>query len=179
MRRSPLIISILTLSLFACGPDLETASADELRSSSTKTTTTTKKTRETSSSSWTVRTTDARITGIEPTWKSAFVIASTVSVEIATDLPATASGHHVLSVLVYSPSGATYQRFDIPFAAGVAPDPNEIAAETTTTGFRVWASLPVMATHIDSFGMTGTWRADSYLDFATAPAASASFSLQH
>ncbi|MBX5481480.1 MAG: hypothetical protein IRZ16_06505 [Myxococcaceae bacterium] len=123
------------------------------------------------------RTTDVVEPGIAPTWKTSFAIAETWSVEIATDVPASSAGHHVLDVYVYSPSGATYEAFTVRFAAGAPAGADEIEAEDLGTGYRVWVSLPVIGTFIDSYHLAGGWKADSWIDGA-GPRSSAEFQLQ-
>ena len=108
---------------------------------------------------------DERVNGEEPVWKNAFVVADTYFVEIATEIPASLTGHHTLHVYLREPTaGNVYQRFDVAFAAGTAANPDEVEAEVTASGFRVWVSLPVKGTFIDSFSLMGTWSVESWID---------------
>lgn len=168
--------ALALLSLTACGADFESGAPDELKSN-LKTNNTKHSKTTTTQATWATLTTDAHTAGVEPTWKTSFAIVDTFSVEIASELPATTTGHHSLNVYVYSPSGALYQSFSIPFAAGTAAGAGEQQAESTASGFRVWASLPVKGTFIDSYNMTGSWRAESWVD-GTGPNSSAGFQLQ-
>ncbi len=119
-----------------------------------------------------------RVDGEEPAWRNEFDVADTYFVEIATDVPASLTGHHTLSVVVREPTaGNVYQRFDVAFAAGVAPDPDEVEAEDTASGYRVWVSLPVKGTFIDNYSLLGTWSVESRIDSGESAVASATFDL--
>lgn len=162
-RRMILLAAVLA----GCGfgpTELETPPAESLRSSGT-----------TTSSSYTLRTTSQMST--KPSWKSSFAISSTYTVYLAFDLPRSVRGHHQLTLFVLMPDGGLYQRFDIAFATEGA-GPSEQLAQKTTTGYRVWAELPVAGTMIDQYHIAGAWRADAHLDGAGAPTAAATFMLE-
>ncbi|MFZ5471631.1 MAG: hypothetical protein ACOZIN_19570 [Myxococcota bacterium] len=128
------------------------------------------------SSSYALRTTAQKST--KPTWQSSFPINSTYDVHFAFEVPSSVKGHHVATVFVFMPNLSTYQRFDLPFATDVAASSGEQQAQKLSTGYRVWASMPVAGTIIEQYSLTGDWRADAYLDGASTVAAKASFSLQ-
>lgn len=158
---------LLWVALFGCGvgaTDLEMPPAESLRSSSTIT-----------SSGYALRTTAQAST--KPRWQSSFVISSTYTVYLAFELPRSASGHHQLTLFVTMPDGGLYQRFDIAFATDGAESFEQLA-QKTTTGYRVWAQLPVAGTMIDQYDIAGAWRADAYLDGAAEPSAVTSFVLE-
>ena len=130
-------------------------------------------------STYGLRFTNAWVPGEEPVWTSEFAVTDTYFVEIATELPAEATGHHTLQVYVREPSaGGVYQRFDVAFAAGVSPNEGEVNAETTATGYRVWVSLPVKGTFIDSYSLLGTWSVESWIDSGSTANATGSFGLR-
>lgn len=124
---------------------------------------------------WSLKATDA--SGASPVWKTSFPIASTYDVFLATEVQGTLSGHHRLTVYVNLPGGYAYQRFDVPFATDVAAAAGEQQAVRTSKGWRVWVTLPVAGTMIQTSALTGTWTAESWVDSATAANAKASFQL--
>lgn len=123
-----------------------------------------------------LRTTDAHRARVAPAWKSNFVITSTPDVFFALDIPSALKGHHIETVFV-SYGGSPYVRYDVSFAAGVAPAAGEQAAERTATGYRVWAAMPVAGTEIEQYGLSGPWSAGLMLD-STSSSIVANFNLQ-
>jgi hypothetical protein len=75
------------------------------------------------------------------------------------------------------PGGSAYQRFDVNFATDVTAGAAEQQTEKTSTGCRVWVSMPVAGTTIQQYNLTGPWSASFYLDGSGAANASAGFSL--
>lgn len=166
---------IATLALAACGNPYELQDVDALKSSGSTTTTTRKSKTSTATTTYALKTTDAR--SASPVWKTSFPIYSTYDVFFALEITGSLSGHHTETVFVNMPGGSTYQRFDVAFATDVAANPGEQQAEKTATGWRVWVSMPVAGTMIDSMGLAGTWSATAYLDGASTANASAQFEL--
>lgn len=189
MIRSLFAATVATFVFCACGPELEAQTEDSSQqvqalksgttSSSDKKVSTAKPPKKSVDlSSYATRTTDAYQAGVEPTWKSSFGIMDTYTVEIANEVPSTVSGSHTLNVYLYSPSGSMYQSFSIPFAAGTTAGAGEQQAEVTSTGgYRVWASLPVKGSSIDVYYLSGTWKAETWVD-GVGPKSTTSFELQ-
>lgn len=185
MYRKILVATVTALlTLTACGSEFEPTSPDEVEGTTTSTlkakkdsTPSTRKAKRATTASYATLTTDAHDVSVEPTWKTSFAILDTWGVQIASAVPATLTGSHSLNVYVYSPSGALYQSFSIPFAAGTTAGAGEQQAESTASGFRIWAELPVKGTFIDSYNMIGNWRAESWID-GVGPSSSAGFQLQ-
>lgn len=178
MNRSLLKVALAVVSCisFACAPGaVESSDPDSLKGS-------TKggggKTRTTSTSaSYATNTAAVRSDPASQTWQSSFMIADTPSVFIATDVPATLTGSHSVTVYVYTPAGSLYQSYTVPFATDVAAAEGEQQAEVTSTGYRVWVELHVAGTFIDMYGMTGTWKTESWVDAATTPNSFVTFDL--
>jgi hypothetical protein len=113
-----------------------------------------------------------------PTWATGFPIDSTYNVYFAFDLPGTLTGSHTATVFVYAADGSLYQKNVVSFAAGTTAAAGQQQAQKTSTGYRVWTSLPVAGTFIQTYNMAGAWSAQAFLDSASTANASASFSLQ-
>ncbi len=113
----------------------------------------------------------------DPTWASEFRIYSTYNVYFAIDLPASATGRHALALEARMPNGLVYQRWEVAFATDVAAAPGELQAEVTSTGWRVWVSMPVAGTMIQHSNLAGTWTSDAFLDGASTPGATSRFVL--
>ena len=188
MIRSLFAATVAMFVLCACGPELEGQTEDSSQqvqalksgttSSSKKVSTARPPKKSVDLSTYATRTTDAYQAGVEPTWKSSFGIIDTYTVEIANEVPSTATGSHTLNVYLYSPSGSMYQSFSIPFAAGSIAGAGEQQAEVTSTGgYRVWASLPVKGSFIDVYNLSGTWKAETWVD-GVGPKSTTSFELQ-
>jgi hypothetical protein len=155
--------------LVGCGAPLEEEQeTDELKTSG-KTTATT--------SAYVLKTTDARVVGVTPTFNTSYVIGSTANLYLATDLPSTVKGHHTLTLFVYMPGQSVYQRFDVSFSTDVTPYAGEQKAEKLSTGYRVWVTLPVAGTIIEQYSLTGPWTGDVFLDMASVANAKTSFTL--
>ena len=121
--------------------------------------------------------------GSDSTWKSSFLIESTPTVFIALDVNRSISGHHTASIVVQTPQGLPYQRFDFTFTTA-APVGSEapaiegvLRAEHTPTGYRLWVALPVANTLIQDLGLAGRWSSSVYVDHSIRPTASVSFAL--
>ena len=99
-------------------------------------------------------------------------------VEGSTDIGGSFSGHHTERVVLWMPSGAAYQALNVAFAADVPAAAGEQQAQPTSTGWRVWTSIPVAGTTIEEFSITGRWSAGVYVDSSTAANASMTFTLQ-
>ncbi|MHB8876641.1 MAG: hypothetical protein ACYC8T_23345 [Myxococcaceae bacterium] len=160
--------AFLAASLAACGADFETATLEELKAAKRPRTTT---------PSFAVKTTDAHLTGVTPVWKTSFSINATYELYVATEITGTLSGRHVQTTFLYTPEGLPYQRIDVAFATDVAAGPGEQQAERTATGWRVWSPVAVAGTLIESANLTGTWRAEVWVDSATQATAAATMTL--
>ena len=122
-------------------------------------------------------TADASMSASCASWSTSFPIFTTSAVYFAFDIKAT-SGHHTEKLYLYDERGMLYQEIQVAFAAGVTPYTNEQAGEALGGGvYRVWASLPVAGTAIDTGMMSGTWSGQAYLDSATKASATESFDL--
>ena len=107
---------------------------------------------------------------------TSYAINNTNTLWFATDLSGV-TGHHTESVNVSMPGGSSYQVIAVAFAAGVTPASGEVAAEKTSTGYRVWAAMPVAGTIIQQYNLTGPWAATVALDSASSAAANTAFSM--
>ena len=161
--------AVVALFLAGCGPDLESQLPDELK---------TVKGSATASPTYALKTTDAHVAGVTPTWKASFPIATTIDLFVASEVTGTLKGHHTLSVFLFTPGGSAYQRFDVPFATDVAAAGNEQQAEKTATGWRVWVNVPVAATMIQTSNLAGSWTSELWVDSAMSANAKGGFSLQ-
>jgi hypothetical protein len=108
--------------------------------------------------------TDARHEGLAPAWKSSFDIYSTYELMFATEVPASLTGKHTLTVFVKMPGEMDYQRFDVTFVTDGEAGAGEQKAELTATGYRVWVGMPVAGTMIDQYALAGDWTADAHVD---------------
>lgn len=160
--KTTLLPALLTLA--ACGAGLDT-DLDELKRASA-----------TTSPTYALRTTDQLASS--PTWKTSYTISSTGEVDFATDINGVMAGHHQLTVFINMPDGFSYQRIDVSFATDVVAAVGEQQAQKTSTGWRVWAAMPVAGTLIQSANLAGTWSAQTWVDSASAANASTSFTLQ-
>lgn len=154
--------------LSACGPELQTEQPDELKA---------QRSRTTSAPSYALKTTDAHQSGVEPVFNSSFPLASTSDIYLATEISGALSGHHTQTVFLFTPAGYAYQRFDLAFATDVPAGAGEQQAEKTASGYRVWVTLPVAGTMIQSSNLVGTWKSELYVDSASTPNARGSFGL--
>jgi hypothetical protein len=156
--------------LAACGGNsLETGSEDELKGA--------KGSGSTAAPTYALKATDAHTAGTNPIWKTSYPISSTYEVQLATEVTGTLPGHHLASVFVFTPGGASFIRYDVSFATDVAANAGEQQAERTATGWRVWVSLPVAGTMISTSNLSGTWSAETWVDAATAASAKTTFGL--
>lgn len=127
-----------------------------------------------------VQTTSAAMSATTSDWASSFSIGSTDAVNIAVDVPSSLTGHHQATVEVQAPGAYTFENFQVYFATDVGAGTGEQQAEALSTGgYRIWVSLPVAGTAIDNYGLIGQWAAEAYIDGASSPNASASFTLQY
>jgi hypothetical protein len=149
-----LLSAALLLALAACGPQFD-QDVDGLKAPRTTTT---------KAPTYGLKLTDARFDGLEPSFKTSFVINSTYEVLFATEIVGTLSGRHTQTLFVSMPGGSAYQRFDVAFVTDVAPALGEQQAEKTATGWRVWVSLPVAGTIIEQYALTGGWTAQVNVD---------------
>ena len=108
-----------------------------------------------------------------------FSLDSVHQVAIAVDVPATFTGHHVMTVEVRAPgmTYSAYQSLVIQAAVGVAPAAGEMEAVATQGQFRLWTALPVSGTIIAQYGMVGTWNLKLFLDGNVQSAATQDFVL--
>lgn len=178
MKNVILAVAVAVVSV-GCGAGVE-GGIDELKGTSgggggKKTTTSTTTTTETST--YAMRTTDARTSGVEPTWKTSMPIYSTYDVYFGADLPASTTGRHTAMFAVKIPGGSVYEQIQVTFATDVTAAPGEQQAEKTSTGWRIWGVMAVAGTMIQSSNIVGTWSADLYLDGAATPATASSFEL--
>ena len=109
-------------------------------------------------------------------WRRAFVLEDTDDVHLSLDVMRPPPGTHVAGFEVYAPSGSLYQRFDVPYGAGVAPSD---ALVKVRGGVQVWATLPVAGTWIQQFQMTGVWRVEVWLDQDTSPTDTFAFTMEN
>ncbi|MBI3182902.1 MAG: hypothetical protein HYZ28_12260 [Myxococcales bacterium] len=167
---SAVVAAAAALTLAACGPELQSDSPDGLKGNKSRS-------GSTSAPTYALRTTDEHVAGVEPTWKTAYPIMSTYDVFFATEITGSLSGHHTETVFVFTPSGAAYQRYDVAFATDVPAGSGEQQAERTATGWRVWVSMPVAGTMIQTSGLTGTWTGEVLIDSASTPNARTAFDL--
>jgi hypothetical protein len=114
-----------------------------------------------------------------PSFTNHFFIANTADVYIALDIGAQVTGgHHTATVFVNMPGGYAYQAFDVAFATDAAAVGNELQAEPTATGYRIWITLPVAGTWIEQFQLGGEWSAEAYVDSAMTADATVAFTLE-
>jgi hypothetical protein len=160
----------------ACGietdPAVVSTSSEDLKAASSGSS---KKSQPPPAPTYTLRTSSAE--GSSPVFATSFAIFSTGDVDFAFDIDGTCSGHHTGTLDVFMPSGFAYQAFNVPFATDVAAGADEYQAVRTASGWRVWVSLPVAGTAIETSNIAGAWSAQMWLDAAQVPTASASFSL--
>jgi hypothetical protein len=159
-----LLSSLLCLAACGVGVDSSETGTDDLKAA-----------KPPPGPTYTLRTTDAL--AASPTFKSSFTIISTNEVDFATDIVGTFTGHHTMTVFINMPGGFAYQRIDLAFAAGVAAAAGEQVATKTSTGYRIWAAIPVAGTMIQTSNIVGQWSAQSWVDSASAANASVSFTL--
>ena len=118
-------------------------------------------------------------------WKNLFLIEATPTVFIALEVDRSISGYHTASIVVHTPQGLPFQRFDFTFttaatAGAEAPAiKGVLRAEHTATGYRLWVALPVANTLIQDLGLAGRWSSSVYVDRSIRPTASTLFSLDH
>lgn len=108
-------------------------------------------------------------------WRRHFVLEATSDVHLSVDVMRPSPGPHVAAFEVFAPSGSLYQRFDVPFGAGVAASDDVL---TVRGGLQVWATLPVAGTWIQQFQMVGGWRVEVFLDQSPAPTDAFRFTLE-
>lgn len=158
--------------LFACGPSFEVEAAEDLRGATA--TEGPKRTKATAAPAYALLTTDAQDPAV---WKTSFPIYSTYTLYLATEITGTLTGHHLASVYLIAPGSTMYQRLDTAFATDVLAGPDEQQAVKTSTGWRVWVSVPVAGTSIQQLNMAGTWTSEVWIDSAAVPNAKTSFVL--
>ncbi len=118
-------------------------------------------------------------------WKNLFLIEATPTVFIALEVDRSISGYHTASIVVHTPQGLPFQRFDFTFttaatAGAEAPAiKGVLRAEHTATGYRLWVALPVANTLIQDLGLAGRWSSSVYVDHSIRPTTSTSFTLDH
>lgn len=113
-----------------------------------------------------------------PVWVSTFSASTTSNIYFATVITGTLSGHHTESVSVNLPGGSLYQNITVAFATDVAAGAGEVQAQKTSTGYIVWAAMPVAGTIIQQYNLSGPWTDSVYVDGAPAANASGSFTVQ-
>jgi hypothetical protein len=164
----PKTLALAAVLLLGCGPDAAVESADSLKRPPP---------RKSSDTTCALRTTDAFDPAVAPTWRTGFSVYSTYTLYFATEFTGGVAGHHVESVTLIAPGSMVFQRLDVAFAIGVAATGAEQQAQQTSTGFRVWTSIPVAGTAIQQQSLVGTWSGEVRVDGASAPSAHASFGL--
>jgi hypothetical protein len=169
MARNGWILAILSLTLAGCGGELDTGEEENIVDQTSGPALKAMGSRQPkpAATSYLVQTTDARTSDATPTWKSSFPISSTYTIYFAADIVGV-TGHHTATFDVSMPGGLAYQRINVPFAAGATAAAGEQSAEKLKTGYRVWASIPVAGTLIDSSRLTGTWKIDLKVDSVSA-----------
>ena len=105
-------------------------------------------------------------TPTNPVFATTFTIATTYDLYVAFDIPVSFPGQHIAAFEFVSPDGAVYQRTEVPFSPG------------TAKSYRVWSAMPVAATWIQQFAMTGNWKVQVFLNGESAPRATQTFVLQ-
>ena len=171
-------LAVFTLNAVGIGITSEAHAAPSKGSgTSSGTTTKGKKGRMTAPLTYSVATASAHAQDAEPVWATAFRIYSTYDVFFAIDLPASATGRHTVALEARMPNGMVYQRWEVVFATDNAAAPGELQAEVTSTGWRVWVSLPVAGTMIQHSNLVGVWTSDAFLDGAPYAGATSKFTL--
>jgi hypothetical protein len=104
---------------------------------------------------------------VEPALLGAFEIATAWGIEIDTRLAGLSAGSHAIEVVIVSPKGLVYERYNLAF---------EVAEGASTAD--VWHTLMVSGTAISDYNMVGTWTVNAYLDSASTAITSGSFDLK-
>jgi hypothetical protein len=175
MNRNHFLVTMAALGAVAagCGGPLDTAdeeasgtSAEALRSNQTRTV----------APSATSRTSNVQKIGSAPPLVTQFPILSSYDVYLETEY-ANLTGVHTQTTVFYAPGGITWQTTSFTFATTVKATGSEVQAAAVGKTWQTYASMPVAGTAIQNYGLSGTWTVAVFLDSATKPMTSQSFTL--
>jgi hypothetical protein len=106
----------------------------------------------------------------DPAWSADYALASTARIEIAADLSGFAAGAHAARIDLLDADGLLFFAFHASF------DPS--SCELVQGSCRIWETLQITGTTIETYQRTGTWKARVVIDSAAAFLAEGSFVLR-